>query len=166
MARRAVWFTSIVLTALSLGGGLAHLFAMPNKLRLTRDAYFVAQQVYRGWSWLGVLIGGAILSTLLLAIVEWRRAQTSLGAVAALACLIASQLVFWTFTFPANRATNNWTVIPANWNQLRLRWEFSHALGAFLTLAALVVLVLSLTTRPPQAEPLARPSGREQPFSS
>jgi hypothetical protein len=37
--------------------------------------------------------------------------------------------------------------------QLRLRWEYSHALGAFLTLAALVVLVLSVTTRPPQAEP-------------
>jgi len=153
MARRAAWFASIILTALCLGGGLAHLFALPNKIRFSREAYFAAQQVYRGWSWLGVLIGAAILSTLLLAVLERGRAQRSLGAVAALACLVASQFVFWMFTFPANQQTRDWTVIPANWSQLRLRWEFSHALGAFLMFAALVVLVLSVTTRPPQAEP-------------
>ena len=153
MFRRAAWFASIVLTALCLGPAMAHLLALPNKLRLSRDAYFTAQQIYRGWAWLGTVIAAAILVTLVLAILERRRAPLGLGAAAALSCLVAAQVVFWVFTFPANQATRNWTVIPENWMQLRLRWEYSHALGAFLTLAALVVLVLSVTTRPPQAEP-------------
>jgi hypothetical protein len=153
MARRAAWFSAIVLTALCLGPALAHLFALPNKLRFSRDAYFTAQQIYAGWAWLGVLIFAAILATLVLSILERKRSHRSLGALAAFSCLVAAQAVFWIFTFPANQATHNWTVIPANWMQLRLRWEYSHALGALLTLAALVVLVLSVTTRPPQAEP-------------
>jgi hypothetical protein len=152
MARRAASFASILLTALCLGPGLAHLLALPNKLRFSRDAYFTAQQVYRGWAWLGALIFAAIFATLVLAILERRRSEKSLGALAAFSCLVAAQAVFWIFTFPANQATRNWTFIPPDWIQLRLRWEYSHALGALLTLAALVVLVLSVTTRPPQAE--------------
>ena len=160
MARRAAWFASIVLTALCLGPALAHLLALPNKLRFSQEAYLTAQQVYRGWAWLGTIIFAAILSTLILAILERKRAQRSLGAMAAFTCLVAAQVIFWIFTFPANRATRDWTVAPSNWMQLRLRWEYSHALGALLTLAALVVLVLSVTTRPPQAEPPGSSSGQ------
>ena len=152
MGRRAAWFASLLLTALCLGPGLAHLLALPNKLSFSQEAYFTAQQVYRGWAWLGTAIFAAILATLILAILERKRAQRSLGALAAFTCLVAAQVVFWIFTFPANRATHDWTVAPPNWMQLRLRWEYSHAFGALLTLAALVVLVLSVTTRPPQAE--------------
>src|SRR5205823_8876928 len=36
-----------------------------------------------------------------------------------------------------NRATRNWTAVPADWLGLRLLWEFSHAAGAVLDLAAL-----------------------------
>ena len=150
MARRAIWFASIVLTALSLGPALAHLFALPNKLGFSQEAYFTAQQVYRGWAWLGTIILAAILATFVLMVLE--RKERRLGALAAFTCLVAAQAVFWIFTFPANRLTNDWTVAPPNWMQLRLRWEYSHALGALLTLAALVVLVLSVTTRPPRAE--------------
>jgi hypothetical protein len=53
--------------------------------------------------------------TLLLGILERRRAHRSLSALAAFSCLVAAQIVFWTVTFPANQATHNWTVIPANW---------------------------------------------------
>ena len=155
MARRAAWFTSILLTALCLGPALAHLLALPNKLRFSQEAYFTAQQIYRGWAWLGTVVFAAILATLVLAILERKRSERSLGALAAFTCLVAAQAVFWIFTFPANRATHDWTVAPPNWMQLRLRWEYSHAFGALLTLAALVVLVLSVTSRPPQAEPSA-----------
>jgi hypothetical protein len=35
--------------------------------------------------------------------------------------------VFWAFTYPANVATNNWTVVPDTWASLRRQWEYSHA---------------------------------------
>lgn len=59
----------------------------------------------------------------------------------------AAQAVFWTFTYPANVATRNWTVVPANWQALRVQWEYSHAVGAVLTLAALAALFSSLLAR-------------------
>jgi len=61
-------------------------------------------------------------------------------ALAALLLLVAAQAIFWTFTYPANVATANWTEQPANWESLRTQWEYSHAVGALLTLAALLSL--------------------------
>jgi hypothetical protein len=51
--------------------------------------------------------------------------------------------VFWTFTYPANQATDNWTMLPENWLQLRSQWEYSHAASTVLNLIALVTLILS-----------------------
>jgi hypothetical protein len=55
--------------------------------------------------------------------------------------------VFFAFTYPASRQTNNWTMLPANWLELRRQWEYSHATGAVLNLVALVTLLLSVLVR-------------------
>lgn len=55
--------------------------------------------------------------------------------------------IFFTFTYPANRATNNWTILPANWPDLRRQWEYSHATRAAAFIAALVMLLLSVLRR-------------------
>jgi hypothetical protein len=47
-------------------------------------------------------------------------------------------------TYPANVATNNWTAVPANWTELRTRWEYSHAASAVITFVALCSLTLSI----------------------
>jgi hypothetical protein len=60
---------------------------------------------------------------------------------------VAAQVVFWTFTYPANQATNNWTVLPANWQDLRTQWEYSHATGAGLNFIALITLIVSVLVR-------------------
>ena len=43
---------------------------------------------------------------------------------------------------PANQATSDWTVIPADWRELRVRWEYSHAVNAVLAFAALCSVTL------------------------
>jgi hypothetical protein len=63
-------------------------------------------------------------------------------ALLALLCLAGAQALFWTFTFPANSATENWTHYPDNWEALRKQWEYSHAGGALLQIACMVSLVL------------------------
>jgi hypothetical protein len=62
-------------------------------------------------------------------------------------CIAGTQVVFWTYTYPANQATNNWTMLPENWVELRRQWEYSHATSAALNLVALVTLILSILSR-------------------
>ena len=51
-----------------------------------------------------------------------------------------------------NRATENWTALPANWQEQRALWEYSHAVRAILYVLALGALVMSLLDwRPVQA---------------
>jgi hypothetical protein len=140
-------FPSLVFVALCLGPVLAHLLELPNKISLGRDDYFTVQQSYRGWALLGVLIALALASMIALAWLARRSPAVLYWVLTALLCIVAAQAVFWIFTFPANVATDDWTETPENWQSLRVRWEYSHAVGSILTLAALVALIASLLVR-------------------
>ena len=49
-------------------------------------------------------------------------------------------------------ATDNWTAIPADWDSLRTRWEYSHALGAAFQVLAMSALIIAVLGRAhPQA---------------
>ena len=81
-----------------------------------------------------------------------RRLGRSFGYALASFLLIAANLaIFFFWTFPTNQATNNWTVVPKNWNALRIRWEYSHAANAVVTFAALVCVVIAVLRQPSQA---------------
>ena len=68
---------------------------------------------------------------------------------AAALCVGSSLVVFFTCTYPANQATSNWTVIPANWQELRQQWEMSHAANALILFAGLCcVSWAALLSRP------------------
>ena len=67
--------------------------------------------------------------------------------VRAVLCLTAAQIIFWTYTFPANVATENWTKVPEDWEALRWRWEYSHAAGAVCQILAMCALILAVLAR-------------------
>ena len=125
MMLKAVIFLAVVLTALALIPYGAHLFSLPNKIGMTREQYFVAQSVYDGWALLerhshsgdaGECRAGADAA---------RRGGRSGLAMAGCVCMAATLAVFFTFTYPANVATQNWKVAPSDWAALR------HQLGIF-----------------------------------
>jgi hypothetical protein len=64
--------------------------------------------------------------------------------VVAVLCIALRLAVFFLVTFPANKATQDWTVLPQEWETLRRQWEYSHAIGAVLYFVALASLALSL----------------------
>lgn len=137
---------AVLLTALALVPGGAHLFELPNKIDLPRDAYFTVQSIYRGWALFGVVLIGAILANLLHAwLLRGRRAACGLALAAGL-LVLATLAIFFAWTFPANQATANWTTIPADWERLRSQWEYSHAANAVLTFLALVAATLAAVT--------------------
>jgi hypothetical protein len=131
---------AIVLTALALMPAGAHLFAMPNKLPMSAEDYFAAQAAYRGWALFAIPLFGAIAANLSLGTALRRRDGRAWPAFAAAALILATLAIFFTWTFPANQATQNWTVIPENWETLRRQWEYSHAVNAVLTFLALCLV--------------------------
>lgn len=137
-------FVSLLFVGLSMGAALAHLYELPNKIGLPAEAYLTVQQNYRGWALLGTVVIGALVATLVLAILVRGRGAVFAFCLSAFLCMVGAQAVFWAFTYPANIATHNWTMLPDNWMQLRARWEYSHAAGAVFNLAAFICLVLSL----------------------
>jgi hypothetical protein len=141
-------FLALLFAALALGPALAHLLELPNKIGLSRDEYLTVQQIYRGWALLGIVVFGALLSTLALAIAVRRRRREFIPALIAFLCIGGTQAIFWSFTYPANEQTANWTVLPDSWRALRAQWEYSHAASAVLNLAAFIALVVAVLARP------------------
>jgi membrane protease YdiL (CAAX protease family) len=124
---------AIALTALILIPSGAHLFELPGKIGLDRDAYFTVQQIYAGWSLFGAPIFAAILVNIVLYFAERRHhAATAHWALIAASLIVISLGVFFTWIFPANQATENWTMQPDNWEALRSNWEYGHAANAIL----------------------------------
>ena len=147
MSNKTIYFIALFFVAVALGPALAHLLELPNKINLSREEYLTVQQIYRGWALLGIVVFGALLSTLALTITLRHQRNAFIFALIAFLCIVGTQIVFWTYTYPANQATNNWTMLPENWSDLRRQWEYSHATSAGLNLIALVAMILSVLAR-------------------
>lgn len=105
MGLKAVQFVAILLTALALVPAGAHLFALPNKIALDQDAYFIVQGIDRGWALFGFVLIPALIVNVVVAFLL-RGVPRALAALAAL--LLALNLaIFFTWTSPANQATLN-----------------------------------------------------------
>jgi hypothetical protein len=137
MSARFIAWLAIILNALALVPGGAHFFALPNKMMLAEEDYFVSQSVYRGWALFGIVLLAALAANIILAILSRRQGLAFVLNTAAAVCIGATIIIFFMRIYPANQLTNNWTLIPENWAQLRLQWEGSHALNAVITFVAL-----------------------------
>lgn len=138
---------TLLVVAIAMAAAWAHLLELPHKIRLPAQDYLTVQQIYRGWALLGVAVIGAVLSTTLLAAIRRGGGACFRWTVTAAACTWLALLVFLLLTYPVNRATENWTLLPDDWERLRMRWEYSHAAGALLWFAALTCLVRATQAR-------------------
>jgi hypothetical protein len=75
MSVTAARFFSLLFAALALAPAPAHLLELPNKLGLSRNDYLIVQQIYRGWALVGIVVLGALVSTLTLTILVRKRAH-------------------------------------------------------------------------------------------
>lgn len=127
---------------------IAHLMAMPNKMVMSEQEYFVAQQAYRGWSYSGILIIIALLSTSILSILAKENLRVFRFALGSVFCIGVSLVVYFMFTLPANQVTDDWTVASPYWEILRIQWEYSHAFNAILYIFAEALIILSVLSWP------------------
>ncbi len=134
-----VKIAALAFTALILIPSGAHLFELPAKIGLDREAYFIVQGIYAGWAAFFLPILGAIASNgLLFATLRRHRPAKARWALLSAGLIVASLAVFFAFVFPGNQATENWTSQPGNWEALRRSWEYGHAANAVLVFAAFI----------------------------
>lgn len=146
MIFEAVRLLAIITVALCLIPAGAHLFELANKMSLSTADYMTTQKIYAGWSSFGVAIIAAIVFTLAHTLMVLAGRMAFLLSLTAFLCLGATQVIFWTFTYPMNVATNNWATTPQAFEAARKQWEYSHAVNAVLTFVALVTVTLSTLT--------------------
>ena len=143
------FFVALLASALLLGPALAHAFELPAKINLPREEYFVVQQIYRGWAGFSVVLVVQVIALLTAAILARRERRVLVPTVLAILLVLGAQVLFWAYTYPANKATANWTVQPDNWFSLRQMWEYSHLAGAGLQLLAMACLIVAVMSRLP-----------------
>src|SRR5262249_57612865 len=104
MRLRVVQFLAVVLTALALVPGGAHVFALVNKINLGAEQYFIVENIYRGWALFGVVLIGALLADLALALMLRRRGGAAFVLALLGFCGVALTLaVFFLWTYPPIR---------------------------------------------------------------
>ncbi len=143
MTVRLIQFLAIVLVAICLIPGGAHLFELPNKIVMDQQAYMSAQRIYDGWALFGVALIAALVAIAGLAVFSRPQRTPFLFAIAGLVLMLASLAGFFAVVFPMNQLTSNWTVTPENFEAVRAQWEYGHAADAVLTFLALIAIVIS-----------------------
>lgn len=143
MARRLVTLLAIISIAIYLVPAGAHVFELANKMALPPDAYMTVQKIYAGWALFGIVIAIALAATLAQTLLMRAHRTAFLLSLLAFFGLAATQVVFWTFTYPMNAVTQFWTVMPEPFEAARRQWEYSHAAGAALTFLSLIAIVLA-----------------------
>jgi hypothetical protein len=139
-----VKIAALTLTALIIIPSGAHLFELPAKIDLDRDAYFIVQGIYMGWAAFFLPIIGAIAANcVLFAALRRRKPTKAWWALLSAGLIVGSLAVFFAFIFPGNQATENWTVQPENWDALRHSWEYGHAANAVLVFAAFIASAIA-----------------------
>jgi Domain of unknown function (DUF1772) len=149
-------FITLMLSALVTGMAFCHALELPAKMQYSASQYIAIQNslyVAFGPPNLGALIElAAPLSAIVLAIlVRKRHPAFPLTLVAIALMLLAFPILFFAFTEPANTVIRSATPesIPANWEQLRNQWEYSHLARFFCHLVAFSALVISVLVETP-----------------
>lgn len=138
---------TLVLTALTTGMSFSHVLELPAKRRYDTKLYLSVQKsLYDLYGTAGVTVEGSWLFALVLLFFVRKRRSVFLLTLAGTLCLIVAQAVWWAFVRPVNAQVIHWTTdsLPANWRQLRDRWEYAHAGRFVLHLAGFTLLLLSI----------------------
>lgn len=155
MPVRSWRLAAILFTALSLAPALAHLLEMPAKLGYDGPLWLTLQQSLYGpgFGTVGAFCEvGAVVTTVLLAILVRNRGPAFGWTVLGALCVVAAHASFWIWIAPVNAVITSLSpeALPANWTELRSQWEYTHAVRAILQIAALAALLFSVLVETPR----------------
>jgi hypothetical protein len=157
MPLRAVRFVTVLLAALTLGMGIAHLMQLP--ARMGWDQYlWVGSTVQGGLYSLFGSVGAVIDVLTVIALVlltylvrEHRRPGVRLALSAAL-LFATGLLLWWVLVYPVNAELARWVngPVPSDWTTYRARWEWGHATISLFELLGFIALIASVLADTPR----------------
>lgn len=145
--KNTIRFTAIFFAVITVSALMAHLLELSSKMDLSKQNYQIVQGIYQGWNWLGIFEIGTILLIILWLLFFQKSKEYRPYLLVALSCFVASTTLFFIFTLPVNKVTNNWTTLNEDWQSHRNTWEYSHAVRAILHLIGFCFLILKLLKR-------------------
>jgi hypothetical protein len=135
---------AIISIAICLIPAGAHFFEMPNKMALLTGEYMIVQKIYAGWALFGIAVFAALAFTLVHTVLVWPQPKPRWLSLFSFLGILATQAIFWAYTYPMNSLTRNWTVTPDNVEAARQQWEYSRAVNAGITLLSLVLIIAAV----------------------
>lgn len=165
---------SVLFVAVAMTTSLAHVYELPQMLRLDKPHYVAAQALFSPGLTVGGLISewGALASTLLLVVMTPMAAQAFPYGLGALAALAVMHIAYWWVAKPLDRFWQREATMPPvltrlpapasgffethplygpmlsisddSWKRVRKIWEYSHVGRAVLACAGLLALILSI----------------------
>ncbi len=147
----AVQLSVIALIAIAIAPTLGGALSLSAHLNLKPDDYLSSQRLDHS----ALLVGGLGVSALAAAAFHSFLVRGSVAAFAwslvAVAGLAAAQIVFWAVAFPVLSVTDNWTLIPEDFESVRRQWEYALAASGVLSLGALLATVRAIESSRPIA---------------
>ncbi len=160
---------TVIFVVLAMVPVLAHALELPGKMRLTKDAYVAMQSIYYpGFTIAGISEPLGIVSTTILLLLTPPGTSNFWLTLAALCGLIGMHAVYWLVTHPVNKFWVQGKQLssvgsgffsfasarkrgrqsethPADWTELRDRWEYSHVVRAALVTVSFIALVVAIS---------------------
>ncbi|MBT2321505.1 hypothetical protein J7E62_03910 [Variovorax paradoxus] len=151
------WLT-LMFVALSLAPAAGHFLEMPAKMRYEGPLWLtISQTLYGAFGTVGGAFEvGAIITTVVLALLVRRRRPAFGWTLLAALCVLLSHAAFWIWLAPVNAtvAASTLATLPENWMALRSQWEYTHAARAVLQAVALGALAISVLAEIPTSTPI------------
>ncbi|MGE0821230.1 MAG: hypothetical protein AB7G75_10315 [Candidatus Binatia bacterium] len=163
-------FLTIMLTALTTGMAFCHLLEMPARLTWNATLWVtttVPGGLYRLFGTVGAVIDvGSWLTAVILVVLVRHRPAAFRWTLAGAGLLVTAHILWWLFVFPVNTEIATWTIesVPANWEQWRAQWEYTHAIRAILQILGVAALLWSalLETVTSSSHRVTSGSGRKE----
>lgn len=147
----AVQLSVIALVAIAIAPTLGGALSLPAHLSLKPADYVSSQRLDHS----ALLVGTLGIFALVAAGIHSFLVRSSVAAFAwslvAAAGLAAAQIVFWAVAFPVLSITDNWNLIPDDFESVRRQWEYALAASGVLSLGALLATVRAIESSRPIA---------------
>ena len=148
MKLKLAQFSTIILFALVMGVFWGTWFALSRSIAAFRPQTFldIGQTAIRNLAVpMRILVPLALVSALILLALLPKRSAAFALAVAGFMLMVCALLVTLAVEVPIDNQIKLWTVatFPADWQAVRDRWEFYHALRTFVSIVALVSVTAS-----------------------
>ncbi len=157
MPLKTTRFVALVLAALTLGMGFAHLMQLP--ARMAWDQYlWVGSTVHGGLyatfgTWGALIELATVVALALVAYFVREHNRPGYRLVLAAAILFGLAVVlWWVVIYPVNVELAKWVngPVPADWASYRARWEWGHAVISLVELVGFGALAASVLADTPR----------------